>query len=236
MRRNPSVYRAREQGNVLMLTLLAVLLFGALCYAVIRPTSEVTLDQEKDLVSAAQVMQYPAMLRTTVSRMMTQGLPVDGLSFAADDATTGGVFSTTGGMALRQAPPEGIGNVSQWRFKTAPANGTGWFVLSDNKPGRNAKDVFAFLDDLSLPVCQQILRALGLPHQPLVENTSIDFTGDNEGTINQTGGAEAADTARTASDKYVFNAWFYAKKPQDFACVQNGENGRYVYYHILVDR
>lgn len=232
--------RHPERGNVLLLTLLALILFAAICYALIIPAGEVSMDQEKDLASAAQITQYPAMLRTTVRRMMTQGIAAEDLDFSATSTAPNGVFSPTGGMAARARASDMAGSKSVWRFKSAPINGeggnTGWFIAGVGGDGANNKDIFAYLDSLSLPVCKQILRALGLPEEPLVELTAIDFSGDNEGTATQTGGAAAGDTARTADSKYVFGAWAEAKKPQPYACVRNGKDGTYVYYHILVDR
>lgn len=232
--------RHAERGNVLLLTLLALILFAAICYALIIPAGEVSMDQEKDLTSAAQITQYPAMLRTTVRRMMTQGVTAEELDFSATSTAPNGVFSPTGGQAAQARANDMAGSKSVWRFKSAPitADGgnTGWFIAGVGEDGVNDKDIFAYLDGLSLPVCTQILRALGLPEEPLVEVTPIDFSGDNEGTTLQTGGAAAGDTARTADSKFVFSAWAEAKKPQPYACVRNGKDGTYVYYHILVDR
>lgn len=232
--------RHSEHGNVLLLTLLALILFGAICYALIIPAGEVSMDQEKDLTSAAQITQYPAMLRTSVRRMMTQGIAAEDLDFSETAESAAGVFSPQGGQAARARANDMAGSKSRWRFKTAPlsADGgnTGWFIAGVGKDGSSDKDIFAYLDALSLPVCTQILRALGLPEEPRVETTAIDFSGDNEGTPQQTGGAAAGDTARTADSKYVFSAWAEAKKPQPYACVRNGKDGSYIYYHILVDR
>lgn len=237
--RSPTAHPA-QRGNVLLLPLLALVLFGAICYALIIPAGEVSMDQEKDLTSAAQVTQYPAMLRTTVRRMMAQGLNAQELDFNESSTQTNGVFSQQGGGAARARSSDMVGSKSRWRFKTAPAgeNGgnTGWFIAGVGEDGTSNKDIFAFLDDLSLPVCTQILRALGLPETPLVEATRIDFNGTYEGTPKQTGGAAATDTARTAESKYVFGAWAAEKKPQPYACVRNGKDGNYIYYHILVDR
>lgn len=234
------INRPAQRGNVLLLPLLALVLFGAICYALIIPAGEVSMDQEKDLTSAAQVTQYPAMLRTTVRRMMAQGLGAQELDFDETSVETNGVFSPQGGGAARARGEDMVGSKSRWRFKTAPVSEsggtTGWFIAGVGQDGSNDKDIFAYLDDLSLPVCTQILRALGLPETPLVEAARIDFSGAREGTPQQTGGAAAADTARTAEGKYVFSAWATEKKPQPYACVRNGKDGNYIYYHILVDR
>lgn len=235
-----SSYRARERGNVLLLPLLALILFGAICYALIIPTGETTMDQEKDLTSAAQITQYPAMLRTTVRRMMTQGIAPQDLDFSPTATATNGVFSAQGGQAPVARAGEVAGSKSRWHFKTAPVddlgNKTGWFIAGIGSDGSAGKDVFAYLDGLSLPVCTQILRALGLPEEPLVEKVTIDFSGDHEGTPRQTGGAAGNDTTRNADEKYVLSAWAAAKSPQSYACVRNGQTGSYLYYHVIIDQ
>lgn len=233
-------FRPAERGNVLLLPLLALILFGAICYALIIPAGEVSMDQEKDLTSAAQITQYPAMLRTSVRRLMAQGIAAQDLDFAEGATSDAGVFSMHGGQAARPRSSDAVGSKSRWRFKSAPAapdgGTTGWFIAGVGQDGSSDKDIFAFLDELSLPVCTQILRALGLPEEPLVEGTRLEFFSEYEGSPRQTGGAAGSDTARTADGKYVFSAWAEAKKPQPYACVRNGKDGNYIYYHILVDR
>lgn len=240
MRHHAAPTLNKERGNVLLLTLLAMILLAAICYALIFPAGEVSMDQEKELVSAAQITQYPAMLRTTVRRMVAQGIEIDDLDFSTAADTKTSVFSVQGGQAQRAGLDDTAGANSKWRFKSAPASAdgghTGWFIAGVGRDDGDGKDVFAFMDGLSQPVCMQILRALGLPPEPLVENSTIDFSGSFEGTPQQTGGAEAGQTARTADAKYVLAAWANAKKPQPYACVRNGPEGGYIYYHILVDR
>jgi hypothetical protein len=112
----------------------------------------------------------------------------------------------------------------------------GWFVAGAGSDGARGKDVFAYLDNLDLEVCEQILRGLGLAPIPLVEPEKIDFSGLYEGTPLQTGGAAPGDSLGRAGGAYSFNAWHRADAPQPYACVQNGADGSYVYYHVLVDR
>lgn len=231
---------AAEKGNAFILVALACIFFGALCYMVINAGNSGGAAQEKDLMSAAQITQYPAALRTHVRRMMANGVAANDITFAPQDVTPSGVFSPAGGGAFLQDPPAGIGGASQWRFKSAPASDTegvrGWYVAGVGSDGLRGKDIFAYLEHLSLEVCAQILRGLALPEEPLIEPETIDFSGADEGTQNQTGGAAGDVTLAGAAGKYSFNAWDAKETPQSYACVQNGEDGSYVYYHVLVDR
>ncbi len=235
----PKPLSATENGNAFILVAVACLFFGALCYVVINTGSTGALQQEKDLMSAAQITQYPATLRTTVRRMIADGVAAEALNFDPADATASGVFSAMGGQTAVQDPPAGIGANSAWRFKTAP-NGpdgqTGWFIGGVGSDGPRGKDVFAYLDHLSLDACTQILRGLALPDTPLIEPQVIDFTGTAEGTPVQSGGAAGPESFSRAEGKHSFNAWLDHKKPQSYACVQNGAGGDYIYYHVLVDR
>lgn len=232
----PVALRPNERGNALFLLLIAIALFGALSYAVTHAGRSGGFEQDKSLLSAAQVTQYPAGLSTTVKRMLKSGVTDGALSFDPADTGPGAVFSASGGAAQVEMPPKDVGQATAWRFKTTPADGagrSGWFIAGLGDDGAGGKDVFAFLDDVSPEVCQHLLRGLGLDATPLVEKTAVDFTGTNEGRPDQTGGAGGAQGLSQAKEGFAFNAWNDAGNPQTYACVRNGASGEYVYYHVL---
>src|SRR5690606_2698113 len=71
--------REAESGNVLFLILIAVALFAALSYAVTQSTRSGGGDAsgETNLISSAQVTQYPASVRTSLVRMIIGGKSID---------------------------------------------------------------------------------------------------------------------------------------------------------------
>lgn len=238
MTRPLTPFKTSEKGNALLLVMVAVIFFGALSYMVINSGSGGTFAQEKDLMSAAQITQYPAALRTTVRRMITQGVVPADITFDLSDATPNGIFSQIGGGAFIEDPPAGIGKDTIWRFKATPAGPDGirgWFVAGVGSDAPRGKDIFAYLDNLNLQVCEQILRGLGLDPTPLEEPVAIDFSGADEGTARQQGGAAAGQNLAHAT-AHSFKAWHQQDNPQPYACVRNGPDGGYVYYHVLVDQ
>lgn len=230
-----------ERGNALFLILIAVALFAALSYAVTSSgRGSGSISNEQALITAAQITQFPAAVRTAVTRMVITGTTASSLTFASPDSTTSGVFSTTGGGAILQTPPSNIGTATTWQFKSAPSTGTGWFISGvGTDTAATGIDAFAFLNGLTLPVCTQILRGLALNTTPRTEATAVVFTGGtNEGLATQTGGATNAQTG-TAASAYAFNIWNTANptvSPQAFSCVLNGTGGNYVYYHALLEQ
>src|SRR5262245_7206132 len=134
------IQRRGESGNVLVLLLIAVALFAALSYAVTQSSRSGGGDatSEKSLVSAAQLTQYPAGIRTSIVRMLINGVDVNSLVFNTpadfgagkdvDDTSTdpadvaivkSAVFHPLGGGATYSAGPADLMLSSQqtdWIF------------------------------------------------------------------------------------------------------------------------
>lgn len=228
--------RPRERGNALFLVAIAVALFGALSYAVTYAGRSGSYDQERNLVTAAHITQYPAEISTAFKRMVRAGMSEDEISFDEGDMTPQGVFSAHGGGIVSERPPREAGSSSAWRYKTAPRDGDGrrgWYVAGIGADDAGGKEVFAFLDRLTAETCANLMRSLGLEPAPRVEPQPVDFSGKAEGTPAQDGGADGDDAIADAAGS-AFNAWNDAGNPQPYACVRNGDTGAYVYYHVLM--
>src|SRR5690606_5024544 len=94
--------RKGERGNALFLILIAVALFAALSYAVTQSgRGGGTIDNETALINASQITQFPAAVRTAVTRMVLTGTAVSGLNFDAVGGTgtdvETAVFNPSGG-------------------------------------------------------------------------------------------------------------------------------------------
>ncbi len=215
-----------QQGNALFLILIAVALFAALSYAVTQSGGGGgTIDREQSLISAAQVTQYPALLRTTVTRMVLTGTTAASLDFTSAPTNTDDseVFGTTGGGVSFQAPPASSG-ATVWGFLdiSDAANG---FAITD--VGTNTivsgREVIAYADGITQNVCEAVRKGLGFtgtaPDSPTatVETTAVTF-------------AVAASNA-AADNATTFNS----HAGEGFSCVRNGAAGNYVYYHALVE-
>ena len=231
--------RQSEKGNVLFLILIAVALFAALSYAVTQSTRSGGGDASKEtnLVNAAGLTQYPASIKTSITRMLvSSGVTPDDLLFDLPPYTS----LTTAPLQARGVfyPGTTSGGGGGATYSAAPAN-----VMANNLPGTwyfngenqvvnigtggalavgNA-DIIAFLPGVSRSVCESIHQRLGLSTTivdlnaaALIVNASMDFADPNI----DAGGADITGANLDGQPQGCF------QKP----------TGTYVYYHVLVER
>ncbi|MDH5722470.1 MAG: hypothetical protein OEY94_04000 [Alphaproteobacteria bacterium] len=226
-----------EQGNVLFLILIAVALFAALSYAVTSSTRSGGGDagSESNLISSAQITQYPASVNTAIMRMVVSGTSVSEIrfnrpsEFGTLDSTSIGVFHPAGGGANYIKAPADImvsGNPGDWTF-----NG-GLEVPQIGLAGANGgNDIIAYLVGIKSAICSKINEKYALPTTPPVLtadrsalfNTRMYDNGTTDYVLPVTDQPDIAD-ATNAFDG------------QPFGCFQNPTTNDYVYYHVIVDR
>lgn len=200
-----------EKGNALFLILIAVALFAALSYAVTQSgRGGGSVDREQALISASQVTQYGAGLRTTITRMIITGTDAYNLDFTTTSGASNEVFDAAGGGAVEQDPPSTAGGSAAYDY-LVPTTATSGFYIDG--VGTDAADVILIAEDISVAVCTAINRGLGVtPEEPAVEDTEVDF-----------------DTAGVKAGATTFEAY----DGEAFACVRNATGNPYVYYHAL---
>ncbi|MCM2343576.1 MAG: hypothetical protein NDJ24_03370 [Alphaproteobacteria bacterium] len=228
--------RSGEEGNVLFLILVAVVLFAALSYAVTRTSSNNsgTVDNEKDKIAAAQMIQYPAGLRSTILRMEIGGTSAEDLRFDSPaDFTNLSNLSVLvfhpqgGGGTFVQSPPDLMaGEVSgNWYFNAE-------FEIENlglNHGGQDiGNDIVAFLPGVKRGICMSVNEDLGVGSIPQV---SADVSGAYmmqmiDGYSFPAGEVILGTAGANGSDLLT---------GQPFGCFQNS-TGEYVYYHVLADR
>lgn len=189
-----------DNGNALFLILIAVALFAALSYAVTQSgRGGGNTTKEVALITASQITQHAASIRTTITRMILTGTSANEITF--DTGTDHSVFDPAGGGATDAAPPAGASGNCLAGFPGCPFGGPmgltslswGYKGISDPTKGYYIADVgtntvptgresFAFLSDIPLAVCEQINKGLGLPATPAV--TSDVFLGNGLGLGN----------------------------------------------------
>lgn len=159
--------RQSERGNVLFLILIAVALFAALSYVVTQSTRSGggTTEREQNILSSAQMTQYPTALRTSIIRMILGGVPIENVLFnsPSDFGTLSVnrlVFHPQGGGAVFQAAPSELmaGTANQqgtWNFN---AN---YQVTGIGIDGSGGNELIAFLVGVSAGVCRQANEELG---------------------------------------------------------------------------
>lgn len=217
--------KKNEHGNALFLILIAVALFAALSYAVTQSgRGGGGVDREQALISASQITQYAAGLRSTVTRMLITGTGVGDLDFGTASAVEDRVFDTAGGGAIEQDPPPSAQTAATpYDYLDALATTNGWYVfnLGSDTEG-TGRDVMIAASNLDDNVCNEINRGLGLAVVPVQETVAVNLTTPAAG--------DAAATVHTAT--------FSSNPGEAFACVDNdpGAGFAFVYYHALVEQ
>lgn len=155
--------RRDEDGNVLIIILVAIMLIGLLT-AVIQGSSNndnANIDKEQLLLNASRVRQYAMELENAVSIIVRNGHSEVDIRFANPDSTitdygdmsadtekTRQVFHADGGAAEYRSAPVGIQtSASSWEFyggTSLPGVGT------------SAPDLIAVLPNVTLAFCQKV--------------------------------------------------------------------------------
>lgn len=223
--------RQSERGNVLFLILIAVALFAALSYAVTQSTRSGGGDasRETTLVNSAQITQYPASIKTAITRMIVSNSvsandllfnsPSDFGLFTSTYPAADGVFHPTGGGATYSEAPASVmqsGAPGTWHFNGK--NEVKDIGLTDGTT--SGADIIAFLPGVKQAVCESIHTKLGL-------STSIPTIAG----INSTADMNPTTPGITAGGGTITDP-ILDGQPQ--GCFISGTS--YVYYHVLVER
>lgn len=231
-----------QKGNALFLILIAVALFAALSYAITQSgRGGGTINREQAAIAASQITQYAASVQSAVQRMIINGTPPASLCYEAKKpGSTAGpscsspaqyhVFDPEGGGAIWQCPSENqldmaavVANgrdwVTNWKFRSMSKASNAGFYIKDlgTNTEVTGRDEFAYLAYVSLAVCQQINKGLGL------DQTPVDDTNFHTGASGVT-----YDITRNV---------IISNPGQPFACTGiDSESSPYNYYHAMVEQ
>lgn len=244
--KNNKQNRHGEKGNVLFLILIAVALFAALSYAVTQSSRSGGGDANKEtnLISSAQITQYPASVRTSIIRMIvSDNTAIADLEFNSPsdfgDCTTNAqcVFHPSGGNATyATAPPDVMadGQQGEWTFNGDFEIVNVGLTTSGSVEGQ---EVIAFLPGIKQAICSKINDELGLG--TTIPNTTGSIAGVDPGTEgymrimdDAVGLASTNDITIGTGGDQVLSGTFDG---QAFGCFQNN-GGEYVYFHVLVEQ
>lgn len=234
--------RGTERGNVLFLILIAVALFAALSYAVTQSSRSGGGDagNETNLISSAQITQYPSSIRTSIIRMMVSS-NIDAASlqfnapsdFATCTTTARCVFHPAGGGATYAPAPEDVvtgASPQPWVF-----NGQNEVYLvgtsagSDNETSTTV-EIMAILPNVETSICNRINTELGIG-AAAVPDTGINVS-SNFGT--GTGGTWVTALAQGGTGGTIGEGGAAALNGQAFGCFSQG--GVNYYYHVLIEQ
>jgi hypothetical protein len=241
--------RWSEKGNVLFLILIAVALFAALSYVVTQSTRSGggSTEREKNILSSAQMTQYPTSLRTSLIRMVLAGVAIENVKF--DAPASAGPFTTLsssqlvfhpqgGGATFQQAPPDLSASGSSpltWTYNAE------FDVPGIGIDGPGGNDVIAFLPGVSSGVCKQVNEELG-----------IDVSGCTAGATFPSGVPEVTNATAARVNTNMINTYAFpaVDSPnltgpvgcttvfdrQASGCFAEAVSGRFVFYSVLLER
>jgi hypothetical protein len=245
--------KRNQRGNALFLILIAVALFAALSYAVTQSgRGSGSISRETGLINSSQLTQYPAAVRTSVTRLILTGSTVTQVTFDPTDVSSNGVFSSTGGGVVAQAPPaSGVDTTAAgtsstyagpaWRYKGIPTDSTkGEYIFNiGSDAASTGHDAFAFVG-VNSSTCQSINKGLGLSAAPIAEGgTTFDTTTNaSEGFPVYALGGPGPSATNTAYSIGKGQPASTNAAAQAFSCVSNANNanGPFIYYHAMVEQ
>jgi hypothetical protein len=222
--------RRYEQGNVILIVLVALAVFAALAYAVMKPSRTVQDNADVSvMVNSAMVTQFPKMVHKSVIRLITEGVALENQEFNAPDTIVDpkrSIFHEDGGKVTYANAPSTV--------MAGDAEGTWSFNmnfeidgLSSSAKGIAGNEMIAFLSDVNQTICEQVNQEMGIMGIPATPNyeAAIQVNQTNETTINQ---------VKNVSLKSASGNEFDGKL---YGCLQNGGlNGPYVFYYVLAQR
>jgi hypothetical protein len=246
---NITMQRQSEKGNVLFLILIAVALFAALSYVVTQSTRSGggSTEREKNILSSAQMTQYPTALRTSLIRLVLGGVAIENVMFDAPgtgkftQSSSQEVFHPQGGGAnYQQAPADlSVTGASQltWTYNAQ------FDVPGVGLDGPGGNDVIAFLPGVSSGVCKQVNEELGIDVKNCTAGASFPSG------VPQVANALVAEINTDMVDGYVFpvadmpnlvgpagcTTVFDRQASGCFADMTASPN-RFVFYSVLLER
>lgn len=169
-----------QAGNVFVIIMLGVVLFGALMFIVSRGVNESpqSISDKRARIIAADVLSYAQKLERAVSRLLSHGVSENNISFenprvagynyAGCSSADCKVFDPQGGAVSWQSPPEDANDGSEWLF-------TGGTCVADigqggagcESDGVSNEELIAILPNVKLEVCTEINTRLGISGIPV---------------------------------------------------------------------
>ncbi len=219
-----------EDGNVLVIILLAIALIGALTAAISGSSNKnANIDRETLILRVTEVQRYASELESGVMFVMQNSLSESDIRFShpnansdygdltADSDKSDQIFHRDGGNAIYKAAPDGINDGSAWEFY-------GNTALPE--VGSDEADLIAVLPNVTDAFCDKANEMIGHSAQPQDGSTCIN-----------TGASARFDdgTQFYSSPNTVLPAGFTIR-PATRGCVECTSDGSLHYYHVLMAR
>ena len=217
-----------QQGNVLFLILIGVVLLGALTFTISRgQQGQHGISKEKLIVFAAETVQYGGELKQALQTVLDTGISEADISFAHGDAPSQygdeavdpdstEIFSYNGGKAEYKSPNPEISTATYWEFYGESAM---------PQVGSSRADLIAVLPDVTREFCDAF-------------NTYVDLDisatyPDDPATCFKSADANRFNGSFNASPNTLDTSTFSAL-PAPMGCASCGSN--YHAYIVLYER
>ena len=172
--------RKNESGNVFLIIILGVALFGALAFVVARGMRSETatgISRRQAELAATDTLDYAQRLERAVAKIRTRGTSENDIDFT-NAVETGyphtpvqpdknQIFSKAGGGASWKTPHPKANDGSPWLFtgETCVVDvGSGSAGCSSN--GTNDEELLAVLPNMNAIVCEEINKRLNIAVMP----------------------------------------------------------------------
>jgi hypothetical protein len=233
------VYAPSERGNVLFLILIAVVLFAALSYAVTQSsrTGGGDAGREANLISSAEITQYPAAVKTAIVRIVINGVTYEELKFnpPSDFAGLGsalveGVFHPSGGAAAySQSGSSSMDSDTPGTWYFNP-NFEVLYIGTSSSASPDGNDFIAFLPGVKTAVCDKLNEESNgittIPVASAIASTDVDILYDD--SFSDTIPNESAEIIGASAGTTGL-----AGQPQGCFEASDGVN---VYYQVIAER
>lgn len=229
-RTSSSLLIKKQDGNVLIIILIAMALIAALTVAIQGSSqNNAHIDKETLILRASEIRQYASELERGVAYIMQNSVSESDIRFAhpladieygdlnADTDKSDQMFAREGGGAQYKAPPSDINNGEAWEFY-------GHTSLPD--AGSSAADLVAVLPNVTEAFCAIVNSASGYSGQP-----------QDSGTCIHGGAAQRFDdgTQFSGSPNTTTEASF-SIKPAKEGCIECTSDNSFHFFHVLMSR
>ena len=239
-----------QNGNVLFIILLAVVLIAALSAAIMNDgdSNSSNIDDELLSIRVSETQRYGSELERAVRFIIQNGVSENDIRFAhvnapsaygdlsSDTDKSDQVFAKEGGGAAYRTPPERISEADNWEFYGGTALPS---------VGSDRADLIAVLPDVTRPFCTAYNESVGQDDPPPEDdgNGSASGTTDPGDCLYQATTGRFSDTVQFYASPNTPDLATFAQNPNTSApepalqaCVKCERDGKYYIYHVLMAR
>lgn len=214
--------RNAQSGNVMFYIFLAVVLFGALSFAVSQSgrNSGDSAAVQQNRLRATELIDYGDTVARGVGMLRLRGTSLANLKFSSTGTTENDVFALDGGGVNYRAPSSDMTATGTESYQILTGNAVNGVGTTCAAAG--CTDLLLVLGKITLPVCTTVNQLAGVnpPDFSPPEDSALDLTHPFTGTMAY--GAIIGDEAPSR-----------ALSTQMYACFKNVADGFYYYYRVL---